>query len=196
MTTLGVEYGRGHQSWSSFTRWITNLPRRLDTNRRRRIQGPDYGLKRCIAIRQVARRRRGLFAVLDDDGSTWWAWAGGGGTERRAILAITTACCQLKREVGCCMRWGCSILPTRLSPSREVPWPPIYVEGRATEGRFARKYAYGRRTYQALPNTNMASFGTPREDYGFVSGCWRSHFVHDIWRLATNAPRTMATRTG
>ncbi len=30
--------------------------------------------------------------------------------------------------------------------------------------------AYAQRPYQALLNTNMASSGTPREDYGFVSG--------------------------
>ncbi len=53
--------------------------------------------------------------------------------------------------------------------------------------------AYAQGTYQALPSTNTASFGTPREDYGLVSGWWLGlqTFVHDIWRPATNAPITM-----
>ncbi|PBK66598.1 hypothetical protein ARMSODRAFT_351665 [Armillaria solidipes] len=47
-------------------------------------------------------------------------------------------------------------------------------------------------------NTNIVSFGTRHEDYGFVSDGWRSlqHYVRDIWRPATNVPRVMATRTG
>ena len=48
-----------------------------------------------------------------------------------------------------------------------------------------------------LPNANTSSLWTRREDYGFVSGWWLGlqTFVHDIWRPARNAPRTMATRT-
>ncbi len=107
----------------------------------------------------------------------------------------------------CTYRHSClcsSFLPARFSPLRELPSPGCqqHFEGGLLKGglRAGMVGAFCSSTQrdQALPSTNTASFGTPREEYGLVSGWWLGlqTFVHDIWRPATNAPRTMATRTG
>ncbi|SJL00951.1 uncharacterized protein ARMOST_04264 [Armillaria ostoyae] len=60
-------------------------------------QSKDYGLKRCVAIRQVGRPRcgrKGVCVALDDDG--------------KSIVAPSD-------ELGGTMCWECSALPTRLS---------------------------------------------------------------------------------
>ncbi|PBK98179.1 hypothetical protein ARMGADRAFT_569532 [Armillaria gallica] len=93
------------------------------------MQGPDFGSNDMSPSTSgaytswregpVRRTRR-----------CWSAWGRGGGTGRCAI--ITTV---LSDEAGARMYWSCSILPTRFSPSREVPslGRQCCVEGRATE---------------------------------------------------------------
>ncbi len=113
--TLCVEYGRGHQSRSSFTQWMIQFP---STTRFKLKTKNPYGLKRCVSIRKVARScsgGKGLFTALDDDGkSIGWTRGGDGGNGRRVILSMKTA----HRQGSMCWQWYTG----RFSPIPCIHW--------------------------------------------------------------------------
>ncbi|KAK0234391.1 hypothetical protein EDD85DRAFT_80483 [Armillaria nabsnona] len=97
---------------------------------------------------------------------------GGEGNGRRVILSMKTAHRQ--------MYWEGNARPYPHDPLlREVPilgpqWREVCAQGCIRSKNISGPYT--------------PSLGMPCEDYGFVSGWWRSHFGHDIWRLATKRP--------